>query len=261
MVLKNLLQQAQAAAGEIAQRAVPVHRRRQFNHQAPTGGGGPLGIGGEQPGDQAHAPEATFQDIEAEHHLDADPFGAVLGPGPGHGLLASLGLAGSRGDGLDLSGPDRLREFLEGALHASSTRIGYPLRIHRVKEAAQRGTLLLDDGDITVRCAPLTHRVPAYGYRVERKPRPGRFDVEKARELGIPPGPVYAELKAGRSVTLDDGRIIFRSEVLWDTEPTPREPVPGIHRTIDIGTIRFIRGGGLGDEDPTPIPFPFGPPV
>jgi ribonuclease Z len=124
------------------------------------------------------------------------------------GLLASLGLAGSCGEGLDLYGPDRLRDYLEGALHGSSTRIGYPLRIHRVKEAAQRGTVLVDDDDITVLCAPLTHRVPAYGYRVERKPRPGRFDVEKARALGIPPGPVYAELKAGRTVTLDDGRII-----------------------------------------------------
>jgi ribonuclease Z len=43
---------------------------------------------------------------------------------------------------------------------------------------------------------------------VEQKQRPGRFDVERARALGIPPGPIYAELKAGRSVTLDDGRVI-----------------------------------------------------
>jgi len=160
------------------------------------------------------------------------------------GLLASLGLAGSRGDGLDLYGPDRLRDFLEGALHASSTRIGYPLRIHRVKDAAQRGTLLLDDGDITVRCAPLTHRVPAYGYRVERKPRPGRFDVEKARELGIPSGPVYAELKAGRSVTLDDGRII-RGEALCGP---PRPGCSVVYCTDTVfceAAVELARGADL----------------
>jgi ribonuclease Z len=93
-------------------------------------------------------------------------------------------------------------------MRTSSTRIGYPLRTHRVREAAASGRVLLDDDDITVRCAPLTHRVPAYAYRVEQKQRPGRFDVERARALGIPPGPIYAELKAGRSVTLDDGRVI-----------------------------------------------------
>jgi ribonuclease Z len=128
------------------------------------------------------------------------------------GLLASLGLAGSCG-GIDLYGPDPLRDYLEGVMRTSSTRIGYPLRTHRVKEAAARGTLVLDDDDITVRCTALTHRVPAYAYRVDQKPRAGRFDVERARALGIPPGPVYAELKAGRSVTLEDGRVI-RGEAL-----------------------------------------------
>lgn len=128
------------------------------------------------------------------------------------GLLASLGLAGSCA-GIDLYGPDPLRDYLEGVMRTSSTRIGYPLRTHRVKEAAARGCLVLDDDDITVRCTALTHRVPAYAYRVDQKPRAGRFDVEQARALGIPPGPVYAELKAGRSVTLDDGRVI-RGEAL-----------------------------------------------
>jgi ribonuclease Z len=123
------------------------------------------------------------------------------------GLLASLGLAGSC-SGLDLYGPDALRDYLEGVMRTTSTRIGYPLRTHRVAEAARTGALLLDDDGITVRCTRLTHRVPAFAYRVERKPRPGRFDVARARELGIAPGPIYADLKAGRTVTLEDGRVI-----------------------------------------------------
>ena len=134
------------------------------------------------------------------------------------GLLDSLGLAGTC-SGIDLYGPDPLRDYLEGVLRTSSTRIGYPLRSHRVKEAASGGSLLLDDGDISVRCTPLTHRVPAYAYRVDQKPRPGRFDVEKARALGIPPGPIYAELKAGRSVSLDDGRIINGASLCGPERP------------------------------------------
>ncbi|MFO7627994.1 MAG: ribonuclease Z [Prochlorococcaceae cyanobacterium] len=134
------------------------------------------------------------------------------------GLLASLGLAGSC-QGLDLYGPDPLRDYLEGVWRTSSTRIGYPLRSHRVQQAASRGALLLDDDDIEVRCAPLTHRVPAFAYRVDQKPRPGRFDVERARALGIPPGPIYAELKAGRNVSLEDGRIIKGSSLCGPPRP------------------------------------------
>ena len=134
------------------------------------------------------------------------------------GLLAGLGLAGTC-SGIDLYGPDPLRDYLEGVLRTSSTRIGYPLRSHRVKEAASSGALLLDDDDITVRCTKLIHRVPAYAYRVDQKPRAGRFDVEQARAIGIPPGPIYAELKAGREVVLDDGRIINGTSLCGPERP------------------------------------------
>ena len=134
------------------------------------------------------------------------------------GLLASLGLAGTC-SGIDLYGPDPLRDYLEGVLRTSSTRIGYPLRSHRVKDAAASGAVLLDDDDITVRCTKLIHRVPAYAYRVDQKPRAGRFDVEQARALRIPPGPIYAELKGGREVVLDDGRIINGASLCGPERP------------------------------------------
>ncbi len=124
------------------------------------------------------------------------------------GLLASLGLAGNSNEGIDLYGPDPLESFLKGALANSSTRIGYPLQVHRVRPAAEQGSVVFEDADLIVRCTPLTHRVPAYAYRVEQKPLAGRFDIDQARALEIPPGPVYAQLKRGETVTLSDGRTI-----------------------------------------------------
>ena len=123
------------------------------------------------------------------------------------GLLASIGLAG-KSTGLDLYGPDPLESFLKGILHTSSTRIGYPIKVHRTRHAAERGTILYEDADFAVSCTPLIHRVPAYAYRVDQKPISGRFNIKKAQELKISPGPVYAQLKRGELVTLDDGRII-----------------------------------------------------
>ena len=105
------------------------------------------------------------------------------------------------------------------APRASSTRIGYPLAVHRVRDAAEQGTLLFEDDDFTVRCTPLTHRVPAYAYRIEQKPLAGRFDIEKARELNIPPGPVYAQLKRGETVTLEDGRSIDGTSLCGEERP------------------------------------------
>ena len=124
------------------------------------------------------------------------------------GLLASLGLAGSSPEGVDLYGPDPLESYLHGALRTSSTRIGYPLQVHRVKRAAEQGSLVFEDDDFTVRCTPLTHRVPASAYRIEQKPLAGRFDIQKARELNTPPGPVCAQSKNGQTVTLAGGRVI-----------------------------------------------------
>ena len=134
------------------------------------------------------------------------------------GLLASLGLAGNS-SGVDLYGPEALEAYLQGVLRTSSTRIGYPITVHRVKEAAQQGQLVLEDDDIIVRATPLTHRVPAYAYRIDQKPRTGRFDIDKARALKIPPGPVYAQLKQGRTVTLEDGRRIDGRELCGPDRP------------------------------------------
>ncbi|WP_341880529.1 ribonuclease Z [Synechococcus sp. UW140] len=123
------------------------------------------------------------------------------------GLLASLGMAGNC-PGVDLYGPAPLEAFVLGSLQHSSTRIGYPLRFHKVEAAASSGAPLLKDGDLTVRCAPLTHRIPAFGYRLQEEERPGRFNINQARALNLPPGPLFARLKAGETVSLADGRVI-----------------------------------------------------
>ena len=135
------------------------------------------------------------------------------------GLLASLGLSGSCTAGVDLYGPDPLDAYLTGALNNSSTRIGYPLQVHRVRQAAEQGSVLFEDDDLTVRCTPLIHRVPAYAYRVEQKPLAGRFDIARAKELQIPPGPVYAQLKRGETVTLEDGRVIDGTSLCGPERP------------------------------------------
>ena len=49
----------------------------------------------------------------------------------------------------------------------------------------------------------------------------GKFDVAKAKALGIPPGPVYKKLQNGESVTTRDGRLVHSHEVLGPPKVGP----------------------------------------
>ncbi|CAO3625090.1 unnamed protein product [Cunninghamella blakesleeana] len=47
----------------------------------------------------------------------------------------------------------------------------------------------------------------------------GRFKTDKAKELGIPMGPLWGKLQKGDSVTLDDGRVITHDQVCDPDSP------------------------------------------
>ncbi len=129
-------------------------------------------------------------------HMHGDHIFGLLG------LLASVGMAGNP-EQIDIYGPPPLKDYLQSCIRTSQTHLNYPVRIH----AVQAGTVFSDD-ELTVTALPLRHRVTAHGFRVQEADRPGRFDVEQAQALGIPPGPIYKQLKDGAKVTLADGRVI-----------------------------------------------------
>lgn len=48
---------------------------------------------------------------------------------------------------------------------------------------------------------------------------PGKFMPNKAKQLGIPAGPLFKKLVAGESITLDDGRVIQASDCVGESTP------------------------------------------
>ena len=122
------------------------------------------------------------------------------------GFLATLGLSGNC-KGIEIYGPSNLKNFTLSALKNSYCKLSFPLHFYEVEDHALRNKVLFEDNFIEVTCASLKHRLPAYGYRVSEKDKPGRFNIEKAKELNIPPGPVYSKLQSGQVVQLEDGRI------------------------------------------------------
>jgi ribonuclease Z len=116
------------------------------------------------------------------------------------GLLATCGMT-AHARSMDIYGPRPIADYVREVSRRTQFQTNYPLEVHEVEPG-----LLFEDDEYTVACAPLKHRLPAFGYRVEEKDRPGHFDVERARELGIPSGPLYGKLKRGERITLPDGR-------------------------------------------------------
>jgi ribonuclease Z len=127
-------------------------------------------------------------------HLHGDHLFGIVG------LLASRALAQGGQSAVTLYGPEPLSDYIRASLRASSMRFGFPVEIKVVKPG-----LVYEDDEITVTAAPVRHRIEAFAYAVEEKPRPGRFDVEAARRQGVPDGPLFGKLKAGQAVTLPDG--------------------------------------------------------
>jgi ribonuclease Z len=129
-------------------------------------------------------------------HLHGDHIFGLMG------LLATYGMAGSP-DKIDIYGPKGLEEYLRACQTYSYTHFNYPIKVHTIAPG-----IVYQEPEFTVTCLPLKHKVPAFGYRVTETDRSGKFNIDLAKELGIPAGPVYGKLKTGQSVTLEDGRVI-----------------------------------------------------
>ena len=139
-------------------------------------------------------------------HLHGDHIFGLMG------LLATCGLAGNTSR-VDIYGPPNLNEYLTACRRYSGTHFSYPVQVHTVQPG-----IVYEDDEFTVICDLLTHRVTTFGYRVTEKDRSGRFDIDKAKALEIPPGRVYGQLKRGETVTLLDGRTITGKDLCGETE-------------------------------------------
>src|SRR6185436_4531569 len=144
-------------------------------------------------------------------HLHGDHFNGLSG------LLSTMGLD-RRTRELTLVGPPGVREYLTTLERLRVIFINYPLELKELT-ASVDVKAVFDAADYTVTARPLDHRLFALGYRVDERTRPGRFNVGRARELGVPEGQLWGQLQSGNDVKLDDGRTIRSSDVLGAQRP------------------------------------------
>ncbi|WP_203648982.1 ribonuclease Z [Secundilactobacillus yichangensis] len=119
------------------------------------------------------------------------------------GLLSSRSFQGGN-DKLTIYGPKGIRNFVLTSLKVSETKLSYFIEF---VELTGGGEIFHDD-KFTVYAEHLDHKIETFGYRVVERDHPGELMVDKLHEDNVPSGPVYGQLKAGKTVTLEDGRKI-----------------------------------------------------
>jgi len=139
--------------------------------------------------------EIFFTHYHADHYLGLP------------GMLKTFALRG-RDVPLTIYGPTGLGELMR-TLRRVFGRLTYPVN---TVELAPGDRLERDGYEISA--FAVDHRVTAVGYAVVEAERPGRFDVEVADRLGVPPGRERGVLQRGESVTLGDGRVVDPTNVL-----------------------------------------------
>ena len=124
------------------------------------------------------------------------------------GLLRTLGLQ-DRSAPVLLYGPKGAQRVLGAAITLGIERNKFPVEILEVKPGDR---LARDEYDIVV--FETDHRADTVGFALVEHARLGRFNPDRARELGIPEGPLWGELHRGKPITLPDGRTIGPSDLV-----------------------------------------------
>ena len=70
------------------------------------------------------------------------------------------------------------------------------------------------------------HSVTAFSYLFEEKDKPGRFNIEKAKELDIPEGELWNKLQNGNEIIIN-GKKIKPDQVLGEKRPGKKIGISG----------------------------------
>jgi ribonuclease Z len=163
------------------------------------------------------------------------------------GLIRTMGLQ-DRTAPVTLYGPRGAARVLGAALSLGIERNKFPVEIVEI-QAGDR--LARQDYDIVV--FPTEHRADTVGYALAEHTRLGRFHPERARDLGVPEGPLWGRLHKGETVTLADGRAVGPEDLVgapragrtlvYSGDTRPHLPLLEVARGADLLIHEATFGG------------------
>ena len=161
------------------------------------------------------------------------------------GLLQTLDF-NDRVEPLSIHTPRGTADNVRRLITALDTDIAFPLEIEEVSA----DEIVHGDDEYEIRSFPTDHRTRSVGYALIEDDRRGRFDRERAEELGVPVGPAFGRLHTGETVELEDGTVVEPEQVVGPPRSGRRVVYTGDTRPTEA-TIEAARGADLLIHDAT----------
>jgi len=147
-------------------------------------------------------------------HLHGDHCVGILG------ILQTMSMQ-NRTETLEIFGPSGIEEFIAANIKILNFGLSFPVIITIVSEGK-----ILENKRYSISVCEANHSVTAFSYLFEEKDKAGRFNLEKAKELGIPEGGLWNKLQNGNKIIID-GKIIKPNQVLGVKRPGKKIGISG----------------------------------
>lgn len=147
-------------------------------------------------------------------HLHGDHCIGVLG------LLQTMTLQ-HRTEPIEIYGPDGIDVFIGENVRILNFGLSFPVKITAITPG-----LICEEKTYSVYAEMAEHSVVAFSYLFQEKDRPGKFDLQKVKSLGIPEGSLWHDLQMGREIMFEN-RMIKPSDVLGEKRRGKRIGISG----------------------------------
>ena len=147
-------------------------------------------------------------------HLHGDHCVGILG------LLQTMSMQ-NRTEPLEIFGPKGIDEFLGANIKVLNFGLPFSILINIVNEGK-----IFENKKYLIHATKANHSITAFSYLFEEKDKPGRFNVQKAKELGIPEGELWNQLQNGQEIT-NNQTIIKPEQVLGEKRPGKKIGISG----------------------------------
>jgi ribonuclease Z len=147
-------------------------------------------------------------------HLHGDHCIGILG------LLQTMSMQ-HRTETLEIFGPNGIEEFIAANIKVLNFGLSFPVLINIIKEGK-----IFENKKYSIYVSKANHSIAAFSYLFKEKDKPGRFNLEKAKELEIPEGELWNKLQNGNEIIIND-KIITPEQVLGEKRPGKRIGISG----------------------------------
>ena len=151
-------------------------------------------------------------------HMHSDHILGLLG------FFQTLSLQG-RNLPIDVYGPKLLYDFLIENFKILGINLSFEVNIHTIDD---REGILVTNKDYKIVFCKSNHGVDvcSFAYCLIENNRPGEFNIEKAKELGIPQGNLYQMLQNGKNIMFNN-KLIYSNTVVGPIRPGRKVGISG----------------------------------